>query len=204
MVQEEMLRKIEGLQTVESVMGTLEIKRQSAVNLLSRLKKQGYITTMGGGKKIRLYKITQTKQRKRDRGMFDILNKYNQNFQLREWYDHQVHGKYTVEDAIVDAIETGSFRAILATLRLFNHITDWPRLYRLAKEKNSWQKVGALHDVSRAHYKARRIPSKYANIKGAYEWQQLTQLKNRNNFPDIQKKWHVYIPFNEKDILSAR
>src|SRR3989338_1651853 len=135
MEQEGMLKKIEGLQTVETIMEKLKIKRQSAINIVSRLRKQGYATTRGGGKKIRLYRITQTKQRKREIGMFDILNRYNQNFQLREWYDHQVHGKYTAEDAIVDAIQTGSFRAILATLRLFNHVTDWPRLYRLAREK---------------------------------------------------------------------
>ena len=198
-----MLKKIEGLQTVETITEKLKIKRQSAINLVSRLRKQGYATTRGGGKKIRLYRITQTKQRKREIGMFDILNRYNQNFQLREWYDHQVHGKYTVEDAIVDAIQTGSFRAILATLRLFNHVTDWPRLYRLAREKRIWQKVGALYDTSRLYFKARKMPKKYNN-PNSKNWKQLTQLKDRNNFPDIQKKWHVYMPFNEKDILSAK
>lgn len=203
MMQEEMLRKIEGLQTLETAREKLGYTRQSTINLLSRLRKEGHVTAMGGGKKIRLYRITQAKQRKRDKGMFDMLNRYNPNFQLREWYDHQVHGKYTVEDAIVDAIETGSFRAILATLRLFNHVTDWPRLYRLAKEKNCWQKIGALHEVAKLSFKARKMPKQYpASYAGA--WKQLSQLKDRNNFPEIQEKWHVYIPFNQKDVLEIK
>ena len=199
----EILWKLEGLQTVDTAMQILKMKKQSAINLLSKLKKLGYLTARGGGKKIRLYKITQRKQRKRDMGMFDILNKYNANFKLNEWYDHQVHGPYTVEDAIVDAVQTGSFRANLATLRLFNHITDWQRLYRLAKEKGNWQKVGALYDTSKVYYKVRRMPKKYYHADSK-AWKQLTQLKDRNNFPDIQKKWRVYLPFNNKDILSAR
>lgn len=203
MEQEEILRKIEGLQTIETIMDKLGIKRQSAINLLSRLKKEGYVAAMGGGKRIRIYKITMRKQRKRDKGMFDILNKHNPSFQLREWYDHQVHGEYTVEDAIVDAIQTGSFRAILATLRLFNHVKDWPKLYKLAKEKGIWQKVGALYDVSKLNFKVRKMPRRYPKSY-AESWKQLSQLKDRNNFPEIQKKWHTYIPFNQKDVLEVR
>ena len=185
MNQDELLWKLEGMHTVETVMEKLDIKRQSTINLLSKLKKQGFVTVRGGGKKIRLYKISQTKQRKRSKGMFDILNKYNPNFQLNEWYDHQVHGMYGPEEALIDAVETKSFRAILASLRLFNHITDWPKLYKLANEKQNWQKIGALYDVARLNFKARKMPKKYPSTYSG-TWKQLTQLKNRNNFPEIQ------------------
>jgi hypothetical protein len=202
MEQEILLKKLEGLQTVETAMETLNMTRQSTINLLSRLKKQGHVTVRGGGKQPRLYKITQTKQRKRDPGMFDILNKYNPNFQLREWYDHQVHGKYTVEDVIADAIKTGSFRAILATLGLFNHIKDWPRLYRLAKEKGCWQKVGALYDVSKIHYRARSMPLRYGPLP-ARKTHLIRDYETAQEiyFP-IEKKWKVAIPFKRGDITK--
>jgi len=204
MISIELLRKIEGWHTPETLASDLNIKRQSAINLISRLKKEGYVKTMIGGRRKRIYMIKARKQRERDPGMFDIINKYStKSMQLAEWYDHQVHGKYTAEDAIVDAVQTGSFRAILATLRLFNHIKNWPKLYRLANEEGNWQKVGALYDTSRLYFKARKMPKKYNN-PNSKNWKQLTQLKDRNNFPDIQKKWHVYMPFNEKDILSAK
>ncbi len=73
----EILWKIEGLQTVETAAKELNLSRQSAINLLSKLKKMEYVTVSGGGKQKRLYKITMRKQRKRKPGMFDIINKYS-------------------------------------------------------------------------------------------------------------------------------
>ncbi|HLC67078.1 MAG TPA: hypothetical protein VJK52_05560, partial [Candidatus Nanoarchaeia archaeon] len=121
MNQDEILRKLEGLHTVETVMKTLNITRQSALNLLSRLKKQQHVTTSGGGKQVRFYKIMMRKQLPRVPGMFDIINKYSPHMKLAPWYDHQVHGPYGPEEALIDAIQTKSFRVILASLRLFNH-----------------------------------------------------------------------------------
>ena len=200
MDKEQTLKAIEGLQTIETVAEALNIKKQSALNLISRLKRQGYVTTSGGRQQKRLYKITARKQRKRDAGMFDIINKYS-SMKLAPWYDHQVHGIYGPEETLIDAIQTQSFRAILASMRLFNHITDWPKLYRIAGERNCWQKVGALYDVARLYFKVRKMPSYYLKYKSE-KWQRLTQLK-KINFPDTAKKWHVYIPFNEKDMRES-
>ena len=200
MNQEDLLRKLEGLHTVETVMEELSIGRQSALNRLSRLKKEQHLTVSGGGRVKRLYKITLRKQRPRVPGMWDILNRYNPHFKLNPWYDHQVHGRYTVEDALVDAIETKSFRIILATLRLFSHITDWPRLYKKAGEKSSWQKVGALYDVSRLFFKVRKMPERYRKEKYK-KWQFLTQL-HKKNFPVIGERWRIYLPFNRKDLYQ--
>src|SRR3989344_3521558 len=105
-----LLYRLEGLQTVETVAREVGMTRQSALNLLTRLKRQGHVTVQGGGKRKRMYKITMRKQRKRDPGMFDILNKYSP-MKLAPWYDHQVHGHYGPEEALVDAVQTGSFRA---------------------------------------------------------------------------------------------
>ena len=198
MDQAELLLQLSGLQTIETVAKALHIKRQSALNVISRLKKEGYITVQGGGKRKRLYTITATKQRPRQIGMWDILNQHNPNFKLNPWYDHQVHGGYSVEEALIDAISSKSFRIILASLILFNHIKNWPRLYLLAKEKNCWQKVAALYELARNYIKVRKMPQRYKQYQPK-QWQLLTQLKTKH-FPEISNRWKVYIPFNEQDI----
>lgn len=206
------IRRIEGLQTVETAQEALGLTRQSTINLLSKLKKEGHVTVKGGGPQPRLYKVTRYKQLPREKGMFDLLNECNPHFKLAEWYDHQVHGEYTVEDAILDAIDTSSFRAILATLRCFNHVKDWKKLYNEAKKRGSWNKVGALYDVARLFFRTRRMPARYRKVVGKSSeevmkgevgkegWQQLSRLKNRDNFPGIEQRWKVHIPFNENDV----
>ena len=202
MISIELLRKIEGWHTPETLASDLNIKRQSAINLISRLKKEGYVKTMIGGRRKRIYMIKARKQRERDPGMFDIINKYStKSMQLAEWYDHQVHGTYGPEEALIDALDTKSFRVILASMRLFNHVNDWPKPYALAKEKVVWQKVGALYDLAKFHFRVRKMPEKYSGYEPV-TWMHITKLHNRNNFPTIQKKWKVFIPFNEKDMGS--
>lgn len=196
---QELLWKLEGLHTVETVAETLGVKKQSALNLLSKLKKEEHVSTSGGGKQKRLYTITIRKQLPRSHGMFDIINKYSP-MKINPWYDHQVHGRYTVEDALVDAIETKSFRVILAAMHLYKHITDWPKLHRLAKQQDCWQQVGALYDVTRLFLKVRKMPAKYD--QGCFaRWYQMTILKTKN-FPAVAKKWKVYIPINIHDVRS--
>ncbi len=199
----ELLRKLAGFQTLETVTRELGIKRQSALNLLSKLKKEEYLTVMGGGPKKRLYRITLVKQRKRDLGMFDILNKYSP-MKLAPWYDHQVHGKYTVEDALVDAVQTGSFRAILSSLRLFSHITDWPRLYKLAKKKNCWQKIGALHDVAKKLFRAKHLPTKYSGKPHDSMQYLVRNYRTKENWiKPIEQEWNVGIPFRNGDLRKG-
>ena len=199
-LSDSILKKLEGIHTVETVAEALRIKRQSAINLLSRLKKEDYVTVSGGGRQKRLYTVTIRKQRKRADGMFDIINRYSR-IKVSPWFDHQVHGSYGPEEALIDAIETKSFRTILASLRLFSHIKEWPKLYMLAKKKGCWQKVGALYEVARTCIKAGKMPSRY--VQGGKKWDALTQLR-KMNFPGIANKWCVYIPFNEKDLEAIR
>jgi len=202
MINIELLRKIEGWQTAEDLARELNIKKQSAINLISRLKKEGYVSTIGGGRKVRIYKIKSRKQRKRDYGMFDIINKYStRQLQISEWYDHQVHGVYGPEEALIDAIGTQSFRVILASLRLFNHITNWPKLYNLAKEKNCWQKIGALYDIAKMFIKIKKMPKKYLNYKFKRRVFLIKKYKTKEKmFYLIKKKWKVEIPFLKGDL----
>ncbi|MEW5896956.1 MAG: helix-turn-helix domain-containing protein [Nanoarchaeota archaeon] len=209
MANENLLKRLEGLHTVETVAEALKINRQSALNLLSRLKKEGYVTVSGGGKQKRLYKITTTIQRKRSPGMFDVLNKYSP-MKLMPWFDHQVHGHYGPEEALIDALETKSFRAILASLRLFNHITDWPKLYRLAKATGNWQKVGALYDVARMFFRVRKMPERFRQLKFKKKkfkkknYITLTYLTKEKIFFPIERKWKVPIPFRLGDIRKVQ
>ncbi|HLC19466.1 MAG TPA: hypothetical protein VJK72_00985 [Candidatus Nanoarchaeia archaeon] len=196
--KDEILQKLEGLHTIETAMKTLGMKRQSTLNLVSKLKKEQYVTTSGGGKRKRLYKITMRKQRPRDPGMFDIINKYSPHMKLAEWYDHQVHGVYGPEEALIDAIETQSFRVILASLHLFRHIKDWKKLYKLANERNCWNKVGALYDV------ARLIVDKITHhLFKSKKYRKTYLIKDypthEKRFIPIEKRWGVTIPFSMAD-----
>jgi len=195
----DLLWKLEGLHTVETVQKELNLTRQSTINLLSKLKKLGYVTVKGGGKQIRLYKITMTKQRPRSEGMWDILNKYS-GMMLNPWYDHQVHGKYGPEGALIDAIKTRSFRITLAAVALYPHIKDWKRVWKLAKKHDVEQEVMALYELSRKYFRVKRIKK-----------QRLSKLRTKHLVRDyktkehneIYKKYRVHIPFRKKDMYKV-
>ncbi|MFH1440077.1 MAG: hypothetical protein ABIG89_05905 [Candidatus Woesearchaeota archaeon] len=203
----EMLYRLDGLQTVDTIMDELNIGRQSAVNLISKLKKEQHLTIWAGGRK-KIYKITIRKQLPRVDGMWDVINRYSHKMKLNPWYDHQVHivdkahGVYGPEDALIDAIETKSFRIILASLHLFRHIKNWKKLYSLSMRYDSWQKVGALYETARLFLKIKKMPEKYIQFK-PNRWHQLTQLKKKN-FSDIANRWKIYIPFNKNDIKEIQ
>ena len=196
MSQYELLYTLEGLHTVETIMKELSLRKQSALNLISKLKREQHLIIWAGGRK-KIYKITIRKQLPRVHGMWDIINKYSP-MKLNPWYDHQVHGVYGPEEALVDAIETKSFRVILKSMHLFRHIKDWKKVYNLSRKYNSWQKICAVYDVSMLFIKVGRMPEKYIHFK-PQKWQQLTQLKKKN-FPEIANKWKIYIPFNQNDM----
>ena len=200
MVKESVVQKLEGLHTVKTAAAAAKLGRQSTINLLGKLRKEGYVTVSGGGKQPRLYKITRRKQRPRDSGMFDIINRYSP-MKLAPWYDHQVHGHYGPEEALIDALQTQSFRVILASMRLLNHITNWPKLYRLAREKNSWQKVGALHDTAMRVIRVRRMPKAYKAPTHAHKQFLIRGCSTKEpHLRLVEDKWNVAIPFRKGDL----
>ncbi|MFA4886654.1 MAG: helix-turn-helix domain-containing protein [Candidatus Nanoarchaeia archaeon] len=205
MERELTLKKIEGLQTIETAARSLNMSKQTTLNLLSKLKKEGYVTTTGGGRQKRIYKISLKKQRSRDPGMFDILNKYSPKMKLAPWFDHQVHGKYGPEEALIDAIKTKSFRVILVSLRLFSHIRDWKKVYRLAKENDCWQQVGALYEVARKYFRVKSMIERYIpKKKFKKKIFLLERYKTKEkDFYSIEKKWNVTIPFRKGDLLKT-
>ena len=149
----------EGKYTVESFSKHYNISRQSALNLLSKLKKKGYVYTSGGGKQKRIYTIYKMPKTKQN-GFYSIINKYSKE-KLIPRFEHYVHGDYTVERAIIDGLEIGDIRTKEATKYLFNHITSWKRLFDLARKKNLKQDALDLYKSARKSIKCKRMPRRY-------------------------------------------
>ena len=194
-----MIKKLEGIQTVETVSEILNLSHQSAINYLSKLKSEGHVKVHGGGKQKRMYTITQKIiYKKKYPGMFDILNKYSTE-KINPPFDHIPHNPYSVEEAIVDLIEFDEIRILINIPRLFNHITNWSKVYQLAKKKELRKKIGALYDLSKQITKVKKIPEKTREL--------MLKSIDKNNFQnsskeflDIENMWNIKIPFNKKDL----
>lgn len=149
----------EGKYTAESFAQERGITRASALNLLSRLKKQGRVHVSGGGRQKRIYTVSR-KPLVKTHGFYDIVNKYSPE-KLVPKFTHVVKGKYTVEHAIIDGIRIGDARTRQATKHLFNHVTNWKRLFDLAKEKGVMKDVQELYNEARSTMKCRAMPRRY-------------------------------------------
>jgi hypothetical protein len=148
------------LHTVESFAKARNLSRQSAINKLSQLKKNNLITTSGGGTQKRLYKVS-SKPQVQDNGMYSILNKYASE-KLVPKFTHRVYGKYSVEQAIIDAIQIGDVRTLQAAKHLFNHVTNWKLLFTLAKKNAYVKQIYTLYDQARNEMRVRRMPARYS------------------------------------------
>lgn len=149
----------EGKYTVETFARERNISRQSAINLLSKLKQQGLVTTTGGGSQKRIYTVRK-KPIVKTNGFYDIVNKYSPE-QLVPRFKHKIYGRYTIEHAIIDGIMIGDSRTLHATKYLFKHITNWKRLFDLAKEKNVTKETHDLYENARKTVKCKTMPKKY-------------------------------------------
>jgi uncharacterized protein YjgD (DUF1641 family) len=149
----------EGKYTVEIFAAENDLTRQSAINLLSKLKKEGYVTASGGGKQKRIYTIYKVPQKKTN-GFYDIINKYSPE-KLQPKFEHYVDGNYTIEHAIIDGIKIGDTRTLEATTHLFRHITNWKKLFELAKKNQLEKEVIKLYKQARETTKIKKIPKRY-------------------------------------------
>lgn len=146
--------------TVETLSTSRGITRQAAINLVSRLKKQGRVTVSGGGLQRRIYTITELPQ-KPTNGFYDIVNKYADE-KLVPAFKHYIHGAYSIEDAIIDGIRLRDVRAREATKALFLHVKDWQRLFALARKRGIKDDVKVLYSEARIERRVRRMPKRYA------------------------------------------
>jgi len=149
----------EGKYTIERFAEETNLTRQSAINLLSKLKKQGLVTISGGGKQKRIYTIHRLPKKKTN-GFYDVVNKYSPE-KLQSKFEHYVNGNYTIERAIIDGIKIGDIRTLEATKYLFKHVTNWKRLFKLARKEKIEKLVIILYNTARKTIKCKRIPQRY-------------------------------------------
>lgn len=150
---------VEGKYTIERFAKERNITRQSAINLLSRLKKNGFVRVDGGGKQKRIYTISKLPKKKTN-GFYDIVNKYSPE-KLQPRFEHYVNGNYKIEHAIIDGININDSRTREATMYLFNHVKNWKLLFDLAKKNKLEKEVLKLYMKARQTIKCRRIPKRY-------------------------------------------
>ena len=198
-------RKLEGLQTLDSIINKLNISRRTAINYVSLLRKKGFLKNYAGGRKKRIYLIKSIK--KKEIGypdIYEIINKYSRIGLITRTNYRRHDKKLIIEEVIIEAIKTKEYRTILASLDLFRKIKDWSFLGKLAVNEGIGRKVGALYDVARTILKTKRIDLRTkkallrSKIKDKYI---IPNLRGKlKNFSDIEEEWRVYIPFNKADL----
>lgn len=196
----EKLKQIEGLRTINEISEIFKITRQSAINLISKLKKEGFVSTTGGRQQKRIYKITTYKQTE-SKGMFDLINKYSK-IKVVPVFKHIVHGKYTVENALIDAIILKNRRTLLASLSLFNHVIDWGKLGILAKKFKIEVQVGCLYDLAKNNIKVRRIPKKLYESLKRMKSKKIVEITSESEILD--KEWNCKLPFSKEDLKRLK
>ena len=200
-------KKLEGLQTVDSIAKILDIDRKTAINYVWMLRKDGFVETIYGKRKIRMYRISPSKAAKFGYpGLYEYLN---QNSKIKVYapyvnriYDH----KPTAEEMIVKAIQTGDLRTILSSLALFNKVKNWPKLSRIARKENVGRKIGALYDAARTIIRVKRMDKKTrkALLKSKIENKFIVKNARTKDLKYIEKMWKVYLPFNNADLEAYK
>lgn len=196
-----LLKKIKGLRTIEELREMLKLKRQTVLNKISQLKKQGYLTVSGGRQQKRIYKITTYKQTK-SKGMFDIINKHSR-IKVFPLFKHVTYGDYSEENALIDAIKLKNRRTLLAALSLFNHINQWKKLSLLAKKHKVQVQLGCLYDLARTAIKTRKMPKNiYSSLKSKKSRKIVKISPEKSNI--IDKEWNCQIPFSREDLKRLK
>ncbi len=200
------IKKLEGLQTIDTIMKILNIKRQTAINYISQLRKKGYVEYYSAGRNKRIYKISIIKSKfKENNGVYNIINKYSK-IKVAEPYAYFIHNKkLTNEEALVLALRSQNFKLILASLNLFAHIKDWKLLNKIAKKYKLQRQVGALYELARQFIRTKRMDEriKKSMQKGKGEKYIYAKIKTKD-FNAIAKKWRVEIPFRNSDLMRLK
>jgi hypothetical protein len=199
----DLFRKLEGAQTIKSVMALLGVDRKKAIYFIHRLRVNGYVRSNRGSDQARVYYISFT-NRLEGVSYYDVINE-NSPVKIAPIDVQNVYGKRpSFEEVLVFAIKTRSLRIILASLGLFRKIEDWQALYRLSKKNGVERQVGALYDLSRRVLrKVRRMPDRFRRFalpKKDYPFAYAVEGLRSSDFKDIEKAWRVFLPFNKADL----
>ncbi len=202
MKKSDLLKKLSGIQTIESVMDILKVGKKMAVYYIYRLRKEGYVKTRKQSNNLRVYNISLD-NKLGGKSYYDIINQYSP-IKISTPILYKIYGKEpSLEEALIYAIKTKSLRAILASLSMFRKISDWVCLYNLAKENHIERQVGALYDLACQIMKVRRMTILFRNCalpKGNDRFEFVVPKLKSEDFKKIEKIWRVYLPFNKKDL----
>lgn len=194
---------LEGMFTIRTLSERLKIDRTKAIYVIYRLRKLGFVKTIYGNKKRRIYYISLRNKQKRI-SYTEVINEVSP-IKLVDSNPSYVHGEIpSYEEALIYAMKKNSVRYIIASLPLFRKIKNWSLLYKLAKEENLVIPVVALYEVSRRVVsKVRRMPKRfltYAEKQKGKNFVYIIKPISSKNFKDIENKWKVYIPLNLVDL----
>ncbi len=197
----ELVNAIKGNQTIETIQNRLKCDRRRAIRAVMRLRKAGYVKTKRFNGNKRIYSIS-FENKLGGHSYIEVLNK-NSPIKLAETTIHKVYGReLTIEETIIYAVKSRSPRLLLAALFLFRKPIDWNKLYALAKKERLERRIGALYDLARSCFRVRHMPDQfrtYAKKKGK-SFEYVIDGLTSYDFKQIENYWHIYLPFNKKDI----
>jgi len=202
----DLLKKIEGVQTIDSISSLLNISKEKAIFYIYKLRKEGYVKTKRLSDGRRIYYISLDNKLGGIK-YEEIINKYSP-IKIVIPRDYYVYRKnLSLEETLIYALKTRSFRTILATLSLFKKTNNWKLLYQLAKNNHLERQVGALYELSRKIMKTKRIDKRFIRNslpKEKYKFRYVIPNLKSKDFRDIEIKWRVYLPFNYKDLEAYK
>ena len=197
----ELAQKLQGQQTITTIMKTAGVNRQKANYYVHKLRQKNYVKTKRLKNNNRLYSIS-FENRIGGVSYQEILNRHS-SIKLAISNVHKIHGKEPFpEDVLIFALKSNSLRTLLASLSLFRKIHNWSYLYQKAKKEGITREVGALYDIARTVMKTRKITKRYLNnsLPKKEKTKYIIKGLKSNDFQAIEKKWKVYLPFNKKDL----
>ncbi len=202
----ELLQKLAGIQTIESVMDILKADKRMAIYYLHALRKEGYVKTRRQSNNRRVYNISLD-NKLGGKSYYEIINQHSP-IKISTPIIHKIYGREpSLEETLIYAIKTKSLRTILASLALFKKISHWAELYRLAKENHIERQVGALYDLARQIMKVRRMANKFRSStlpKKEHKFEYVVPGLETRDFTKIEKVWKIYLPFNKNDLEEYR
>lgn len=200
-------KRLEGLQTIGSLAKNLGISRRTAINYVWMLRKEGFVKTVYGKRKIRMYNISPLKENKFGYpGLYEFLNQ-NSRIKLYAPYAERIYDhKPSTEEMIVKAVKTGDLRTVLSSLALFNKIKNWPRLSQIARKEMVGRQIGALYDAAKTIIRVRHIDKKTrkALLNSKIENKHIVKYAGTKDLRHIEKEWKVYLPFNKADLEAYK
>lgn len=204
MLKKDLLKKLEGIQTIDTVMSILDVNKQQAIYHVYRLRKEGYVKTQRSPSKRRVYHISR-ENRQGGISYYEIINSHSP-VKLSITQTYRIYGRdVSCEETLIFALKSKKIRVILASLALFKKIKDWKLFYKLAKANKVERKAGALYDLSRQLMRTKRMDGRFRRLmmpEADDKFQFIIEgLKTKEEkYRIIEKRWKVFLPFNKNDL----